>query len=276
MEYAIVSDVGSHMQSVSSNRATGERVSVTEKRVSTWAEMKAETKPTDMEVLEQLVIYQSMMRKLVPYLDAFEALVLGQIVDRTIGWKKVAAYFSGDALYAGDEMYGGIARAMDRSRMWAAIKSLERRGIISRGEVAHSRIRIYRINTDMDEELIKRTAKPISKSVAGVRNRRRIVSKNDNMVSSSDYIVAAGDDMVATNTTGEQYNDKDSGETGTRDNRPQPAAPVAGPSIPRKRVRPLIGAAETSSQPPTVEAPSLSSGDASQSSSRRRIRPRKP
>lgn len=248
---------------------------MTEKKVSSWAEMKAETKPTDMEVLEQLVIYQSMMRKLVPYLDAFEALVLGQIVDRTIGWKKVAAYFSGDALYAGDEMYGGIARAMDRSRMWAAIRSLERRGIISRGEVAHSRIRIYRINTNINEELVRRTAKPISRSAASVRNRRRIVSENDNVVSRSDHIVAAEDDMISTNTTGEQYRDKDNGETGNRDKHPQPSAPVAGPSMSRKRVRPQIVAATTSSQPTTVETGPLSTGEALNSPPKRRIRPRK-
>ena len=249
---------------------------MTEKKVNTWAEMKAETKPTDMEVLEQLVIYQSMMRKLVPYLDAFEALVLGQIVDRTIGWKKVAAYFSGDALYAGDEMYGGIARAMDRSRMWTAIRSLEQRGIISRGEVARSRIRIYRINTDMDEERIKRTAKPISKSAASVRNRRGIVSEDDNMVLPSDHIVAAGDDIVFNSTTGERYGDNDIGKNGIRDKRPQPAALAAGPIIPRKRVRQQIPAAETSCQPSTVETGAVASGDAPQRPSRRRIRPRKP
>lgn len=269
--------LGLHMECVSRVRS-GRQVRgllVTEKRVSTWAEMKAETRPTDMEVLEQLIVYQSMLRKVVPYLDAFEALVLGQIVDRTIGWKKIAAYFSGDALYSGDEMYGGIVRAMDRSRMWAAIRSLERRGIISRGEVAHSRIRIYRINTAIDEELVKRTAKPISKSAASGRNRRRIVSQKDNVVSPSDHIVAAEDHVVLSSTTGEQYGENDIEETDIQDKRPQPAAPVAGPIRARTRLRVPTETAETSAQPLAARVRRPSSGDALHAPIKRRIRPQK-
>ncbi len=124
-----------------------------------------------MKPLDQLKKYQFIIRKVIPFLDAYEATVLMQIVDRTTGWKKHEALFEGQSMYAGDTVYGGISRTMHRSRMHKALATMEERNLISRRKGYRDDPRkVYSINYAVDLEELERSAKPKSKS-AGRRNR---------------------------------------------------------------------------------------------------------
>lgn len=182
-----------------------------------------------MSVLQQLQLYQHMARYVYPYLDAYETSALVQILDRVTGWRKHEARFSADALFAGDRMYGGIARTMDRSRMMKALRSLERRDLIRRRPSEGSRIRIYWVNPNPDISSLQLSAPALRKSAARVGSRRRLrVSSGDNPVHQADYLASHGDTRISESDTGERYLEngirEGNIENGTR---PEPAAPDA-------------------------------------------------
>lgn len=130
-----------------------------------------ETKPDpEMQVLDQLKKYQFIIREVLPLLDAYEATVLIQIVDRTTGWKKHEALFQGQSLFAGDRLYGGISRSMHRSRMNKALAAMEKRNLIRRRRAFNDDPRkIYRVNYNIDLQELERSARPRSPSA----NRRK-------------------------------------------------------------------------------------------------------
>lgn len=134
-----------------------------------WEERYEDVQPDEaMTPLEQLKKYQYVIRKIMPLCDAYEAAVLIQILDRTIGWRKHKAAFTPRSFYGGDRLYGGLSRLMHRSKFFAAINSLQERGVINREEIAQSPRRVFSINFDVDLERLTASAKPKSASA----NRR--------------------------------------------------------------------------------------------------------
>jgi hypothetical protein len=180
---------------------------VEEYQASSLADVKKQILPdTEMSVLDQLQRYQHVTRRILPYLDVYEGATFLQIFDRTIGWRKHAAAFSSDALYAGDSMYGGLGRTMDRSRMMKALRSLENKGLIARYKQEHSRVRIFAIYLDVDLEALRTEAPAIRKSVLPAKQRRaRWVSPGDSVVRVTDPHIAEGDIDISQNDTGEEY-----------------------------------------------------------------------
>lgn len=201
----------------------------------------------DMQVLHQLQHYQYAIRYIFPFLDAYEASVLIQIIDRITGWKKRAAHFSSDALYAGDRMYGGLGRTMDRSRMMKALRSLEERGVIARRRARYGRVRIFEINYDVDQSLLAASARPLSKSVQSVQERR-MLSRGDNAVPVEDPKISRGEYDVSQIDTGEVYRENGIME-GTIENWPS-AVPAAPASAGDKTIRSTTG-----EEGPEVQAP---------------------
>lgn len=119
----------------------------------------------EMKPLDQLKKYQFVIRKILPFLDAYEATALIQIVDRTTGWKKHEAIFMAQSLYAGDQLYGGISRSMHKSRMNKALASMEQRNLISREKGYQDDPRkYYRVNYDVNLAELERSSKPRSAS----------------------------------------------------------------------------------------------------------------
>lgn len=134
-----------------------------------------------MTPLDQLIRYQFAIRKICPLLDTYESNVLMQIVDRTTGWRRHAAWFGVDTLHSGDRLYGGLERQLHRSRLMKALASLERRGVIRRIYQRHYKTKIFRVNYEVDLERLQSTAPPMRKS--------RSVSGGDLMVSIGDQPV---------------------------------------------------------------------------------------
>lgn len=85
--------------------------------------------------------YQKIMRDWSQHLDPFEMTTLFQIVDRTIGWGRVEAYFTTRAMLKGDSIYSGMK--MGRTKLFEALASLEDRGFIRRRPDPHVRDRIH-------------------------------------------------------------------------------------------------------------------------------------
>lgn len=194
------------------------------------AEVKELTAPDEeMFPLEQLQMYQHVVRRVLPFLDPYEGAVFVQILDRTIGWKKHAAVFSADALFAGDSMYGGLARLMDRSRMMKALRSLETRGLIGRVRREHSRIRLFCVNPHVDADTLQQSAPARRKSIVRAEERRRrMVSQRDHVVSPQHEMASREDPSISHDDTGEVYRDnairEDNLENSTH---PEPSAPGA-------------------------------------------------
>jgi hypothetical protein len=172
-----------------------------------WEEVGNAISPDpSMSVLDQLKFYQYMARKVFPYLDPYETVVLVQIVDRITGWKKREARFSADALFVGDRLYDGIARTMDRSRMMKALRSLEARGLIRRRPQPNSRIRVYWVNPSPDIDVLKGSAPDLRKSAARAGlSRGQIISNRDYVVSPVNSRVSREDTHVSERDTGEPY-----------------------------------------------------------------------
>lgn len=198
-----------------------------------WDEDYEATRPTDMKFTEQLRRYQVANRDIAPLLDAYEIVVFTQIVDRTAGWKKERAIFSATALYEGDRRYGGIARSMHWSRMMKALRSLEDRGVIVRHRRVDTRIRIYRVNYDVDLRKLAATAPSLRKPGTGYtssRHRAEALSSTETTPSQIVHgIVSVDDDTVAHEDTREGYNrtqhrNLDKGQ-------PVPSEPTAGNPI---------------------------------------------
>lgn len=119
----------------------------------------------NMTPLDQLQAYQLVNRNFMPFLEAYEAAVLIQILDRTIGWRKWKAIFSAQRLYEGDTVYGGLERTMHRSKMMSALKRLEDRGIVKREVVAGGMVaKAYSINFEIDLDELERSAPSKRKS----------------------------------------------------------------------------------------------------------------
>lgn len=178
--------------------------------VQPWDDDYEATRPDrEMSVLHQLQLYQQMVRRIFPYLDTYETTVLIQIVDRITGWKKREAIFRADALYAGDKMYGGIARAMDRSRMMKALRTLEARGVITRRPQRYGKVRVYGVNFDVDLTELARTARAVSGSVTRTRSWKGRVSSGDGPVSPVNSLHSTDDHNGSQEGTRESYEEND-------------------------------------------------------------------
>lgn len=197
--------------------------------IAPWDDDYAATRPVKgMGILDQLQLYQHMVRRICPFLDAYETTVLTQIVDRITGWQKREAVFRADALYAGDKMYGGIARAMDRSRMMKALRTLELRGVITRRRQRYSKVRIYCVNFDVDLSALEATARPVSLSVERSRRREDLVSPEDLVVSNPDLLGSREDHDVSGEGTREGYREnRIENEVSENTTHPAPSAPGA-------------------------------------------------
>lgn len=179
-------------------------------------EIKATSPDPEMTPLDQLKLYQKAIRTIVPFLDAFESAVLLQIIDRITGWKKHEARFSAAALYAGDRMYGGLSRTMDRSRMMKALRSLEDRQLIGRkADPAGSQAKIYWVNFDVENAELAHTARPISKSAQRSGRGQYMASIGGQPVQNMDGLGAVGGRLVSSRDTIEGYQEKGIGERNT-------------------------------------------------------------
>lgn len=165
----------------------------------------------DMGSLDQLQAYQFALRYICPLLDPYESAILMQIIDRTAGWKKHAAYFSAERLLWGDNLYGGISRQMHRSKLMKALASLEQRRVISRLDQEYHQQKIYRVNYDVDLDLLTASApkprkrKPVSNRDKPVSNRDWPVSNGDQPVHETDQNVSSGDVGVSQGDPREGY-----------------------------------------------------------------------
>lgn len=199
----------------------------------------------DMTVLDQLQVYQLINRTFAPLLEAYEIVVLNQILDRTIGWRKHKAIFTAQRLYEGDTVYGGLERTMHRSKMMSALKRLEDRGLIRREVVAGGTLaKAYSINFGINLQTLERLAPAKRKSykrgvsiyISSSDNEHldtnetasNHVVNRDNIVSPADYLVSIEDKQISIGDPREEYREKGISLKNTiRTARSVPAEPTA-------------------------------------------------
>lgn len=183
------------------------------------------TAPVPMSALEQLQKYQLVIRKICPFLDPYETTVLMQILDRITGWKKLEAYVNTDKLLNGDAMWGGIARAMHRSRMSKALATLEERGVIRRRSPRNrGQVKIYRVNLDVDLSGLEASG-PKLRAARPANERRNVVSEGDLVVSQVYSTVSSGEIVVSSEDPREGYGEKNNLDSNQDNSRhPKPTA----------------------------------------------------
>lgn len=99
--------------------------------------------------------YQRLLRDYSPHLKAHEFIVLMQVLDRTVGWAELEASFTLTALRKGDDVYGGIAKAVSERTMFRALASLEAKGILQcRHDPRKFDKRHYRVNLDWRPDML--------------------------------------------------------------------------------------------------------------------------
>lgn len=94
-------------------------------------EFRTKEVPGDYSSLQAKVeCYQKPLREWRDHLSASEAVVLLQIIDRTVGWGRREAYFTTRAMLEGDDVYSGLS--ISRATLFRALASLEKKGFIRR------------------------------------------------------------------------------------------------------------------------------------------------
>lgn len=115
-------------------------------------QMGNQTEPASREghpLLWALQTYQKIIRTWVHDLTLIEFAVLMQIVDRTVGWKKVNRTIGVPEILNGGRLYSGIGHAVKRASVMNALRSLESKGIIERRPSrTHNQYRDYLVNLD--------------------------------------------------------------------------------------------------------------------------------
>lgn len=91
--------------------------------------------------------YQKVIRHWIGDLTAIEFTVLMQLIDRTAGWQNDRRTIGIPNLLNGGRHYVGIGKAVKKSSLLNALRSLEDRGIIERRRSpVHSQMKEYRVN----------------------------------------------------------------------------------------------------------------------------------
>jgi hypothetical protein len=228
------------------------RVDEEEDDIVPWDDERASISPIDdMSPFDQLILYQQFVRKIAPLLDAYETAVLLQIIDRITGWKKVEARFSAEKLYQGDSVYGGLQRTMHYTKMFRALRSLEKRQVIRRRRQQYgSEVRIYRVNFNVGLTALEGSAPKLRKGRTAHKSRRSfrdlddqndpiarsqhrdgVVANSNHPVSFPDCTVANGDAEVVHGDPRERYLDNNIRELNLENTpQPVPAVPAAGQS----------------------------------------------
>lgn len=85
--------------------------------------------------------YQIVLRDWGNALDPFEQIVVLQIIDRTIGWGRPEAYFTGRAMLKGDNVYAGMK--VGHTKLYAVLQKLESIGLVVRRKDASVADRVH-------------------------------------------------------------------------------------------------------------------------------------
>ncbi len=199
-------------------------------------------------LLWQLQQYQLVIRKWQPHLSSNEFGIVMQILDRTVGWRRLEATFRSAKMLEGDRMYGGLGLAMSRSTMMKALRVLEDRDVVRRRrDDDRPWLREYSINLEWIPDTAW-GAEELSVSLSGAEG----VSQGDPPVQQPHQLVPHGDMSVSHRDPREGYQDNGNGERYLDDSRrADPSPPAPDPlslSMPR-------GPGEVEAAPETPEQP---------------------
>lgn len=122
-------------------------------------------------MLEILQSYQEIIRSWSKHLTIYEYVVLLEIADHTWGWGKGSDTISTKKLLYGNNMYAGLSGRMGRTAMFAALASLEEKGVITRNVKPRVSTR-YKIEKNWTPDMLDLKERPKEGSVT--RTRRSV------------------------------------------------------------------------------------------------------